>query len=134
MKPVIFGSPKWYGSLPTRLSRVIGDHRVIANGGAVLGSMPPYSVSLLPVVPMNGLTDSTLDAAEAARAAAADGLAAASGGMSTASSARRSTVARARGAGRTALGSDPNAPDVPGLTMTGMELSRGWRGGLRGGG
>lgn len=120
MKPVIFVSSWWYGVRPTELSRVMGDHLVIPNGGAVLGIMPPYSVLLPPVVPMSGSTRPTFDTVWAARPVAdetvrAARLVAANGGVNRATSAITSTTAQARGADRGSRWRD-EAPERPGLT------------------
>ena len=39
-----------------KFSRVCGDQRVMANGGATEGIMPPLSLGVKPRVPMSGLT------------------------------------------------------------------------------
>src|SRR5947208_10051589 len=80
----------------------MGDHRVIPKGGAVLGIMPPYSVLLLPVVPMNGFTWLTFDreAVSGRAAAAAARLVMPRGGMSAASRAMRMRTVRVGGVGR----------------------------------
>src|SRR3954471_19540013 len=110
MKPVIFGSPRWEGRRLPSFSRVIGAPRVIPKGGAVLGIMPPYSVLLLPVVPMNGLTWPTFDReAVSGRAAAAARSVMPSGGMSAASRAMRTRTVRAGGVGRVRIRCDNKA-------------------------
>lgn len=97
--------------------RVIGDHRVIANGGAVLGIMPPYSVLLAPVVPMRGSTCSTLDAAVTSDGAAAAGPVAPIHGTNAASSPPAIRAASPLGADFARLASEVRAGALPGLSV-----------------